>query len=177
MSLFQQLNEAATGAGLRFIVIGGHAVMVHGHQRGTDDADILIDKAERERWHQLIQRLGYRQAHDGGIFLQYQPLQPDWWNLDLMLVPPDTFQRLLAEVRACEVEGAAVVVPSLQHLMALKLHALKHARGLRVLKDMDDVAHLILANRVDVRSEWFRQLCLKHGTAELHERLLRLGTE
>ena len=47
MSLFNRLNEAAMPAGLRFIVIGGNAVISHGYQRGTEDADILVDKEDR----------------------------------------------------------------------------------------------------------------------------------
>ena len=175
MSLFNRLNEAAMQAGLRFIVIGGHAVISHGYQRGTEDADILVDKEDRARWRALVEGLGYRFRHDGGAFLQFTSPDAAWWDLDLMLVPAATFQELLRDAGPAQVEGAAVVVPSLQHLLALKLHALKHARGLRVLKDMDDVAHLLLDNGVDVRAEWVRQLFEKHGTPELYERILRLA--
>ena len=175
MSLFARLNEAATQAGLRFIVIGGHAVISHGYQRGTEDADLLVDKAERARWQALVEGLGFHFKHDGGAFLQFTSPDTTWWDLDLMLVPAATFQQLLNDVRPAQVEGAAVLVPSLPHLLALKLHALKHARGLRVLKDMDDVAHLLLDNGVDVRAEWVRQLFEKHGTPEHYERILRLA--
>lgn len=70
-----------------------------------------------------------------------------------------------------------MAVPSLQHLFALKIHALKHGKGLRVLKDLDDVANRVLANRVDVRSEWFCQLFEKHGNMEWHERIARILAE
>ena len=66
MSLFRQLNEAAARHGLRFLVIGGHAVIEHGYQRGTEDADILVCKDDRERWRQIVQQLGYKLFYDGG---------------------------------------------------------------------------------------------------------------
>jgi hypothetical protein len=37
MPLFAQLTEAATGSGLAFLVIGRHAVIQHGFQRGAED--------------------------------------------------------------------------------------------------------------------------------------------
>jgi len=37
VSLFERLNRAAAAPGLRFLVIGGHAVIEHGFQRGTAD--------------------------------------------------------------------------------------------------------------------------------------------
>ena len=54
-----------------------------------------------------------------------------------------------------------------------ELHEAAAATSLRFLKDRDDVAHLILVNRVDVHADWFKQLCLKHGTQEIYEQCLR----
>jgi hypothetical protein len=110
--------------------------------------------------------------HLGGI----ESKQPQQWNLDLMLVPEDTFARLLEAAKPANLEGAAVVVPSLEHLLALKIHALKHGHGLRVLKDMTDVAQLMTVNRVDPKSAWLIGLFEKHGTPELHERISQLLT-
>jgi hypothetical protein len=76
--------------------------------------------------------------------------------VDLMLVPADTFARLLDSAKPAQLEGASVVVPSLEHLLSLKIHALKHGQGLRVLKDMTDVAQLLSVNRVDPRADWVR---------------------
>ncbi|MEK7685307.1 MAG: nucleotidyltransferase family protein [Verrucomicrobiota bacterium] len=177
MSVFEQLNREAAKQELRFIVIGGHAVMQHGYQRGTEDADILVDKNDRVLWQRIAEGLGYKFHHDGGAFLQYDAPEAAAWDLDIMLVPAETFHRLWAEIQPSQLEGASVAVPSLQHLLALKIHALKHGHGLRVLKDMDDVANLVLANRVDVRSEWFRQLFEKHGNMKLYERIVRILAE
>jgi len=61
----------------------------------------------------------------------------------------------------------------LEHLLALKLHALKHARPPRDLKDLADVVQLAVANGLDVRAEMFRALCLTYATPELHDRIVR----
>jgi predicted nucleotidyltransferase len=94
-----------------------------------------------------------------------------------MLVNASTFAKMVYEAETDTLEGQIVKLPSLDHLLALKLHALKNARGIRVLKDMDDVANLITNNRIDVRSTQFRELVLKYGTAELYEKLSSLCTE
>ena len=63
--------------------------------------------------------------------------------------------------------------PSLEHLVALKLHVLKQNLPHRMLGDMDDVINLLLVNRVDLRQEKWRQLFVKYGSLELYEKVLR----
>jgi predicted nucleotidyltransferase len=176
MSLFEQLNREATKRDLRFLVIGGHAVIEHGFQRGTDDADILICRSDVVQWCEVAKNLGYQMLRDGGTFMQFESREAQQWNLDLMVVPEQTFNGLLAAAKAARLEGAAVAVPSLEHLLALKVHALKHGRGLRVLKDMTDVAQLLIVNRIDPKSDWLRALFEKHGDMGIYERVIQLLT-
>jgi hypothetical protein len=68
VSLFEQLTRAATLSGLRFLVIGGHAVIEHGFQRGTEDADILVTRDDRDAWMKIIADLGYKLVRDGARF-------------------------------------------------------------------------------------------------------------
>jgi hypothetical protein len=42
-----------------------------------------------------------------------------------------------------------------------------------MLGDMDDVINLVLANRVDLRLEKWRQLFVKHGNLDLYEKAVR----
>ena len=174
MSLFNLLNESAARHGLRFLVIGGHAAIEHGVQRGTEDADILVSKDDREHWQSLVEKLGYKLFHDGGTFLQFESTDPLQWDLDLMLVPAEVLARVLETAKPASLEGAALVVPSLEYLLRLKIHALKHGKGLRVLKDLTDVAQLLSVNRVDPNAGWLRALFEKHGDPELYERVVKL---
>ena len=177
MPIFDQLSRAAEERGLKFLVIGAHAVMRHGFMRATEDVDILVQREDRPLWEQLVQDLGYGLFHDGGTFLQLTPPGGVGWELDLMLVPAPTFEKMLAEAQPARMEGAAVLVPSLDHLLALKFHALKNGKGLRVLKDLEDVIQLVKANRVDVSAASFRQLCEKHATRVIYEQLIRACAE
>jgi hypothetical protein len=173
MSVFGQLSREAGKRRLDFLVIGAHAVICHGFVRGTDDADILVRKEDQRQWEEMLRELGYKVIHDGGSFLQFESADEACWDLDLMLVPADSFGKLMAEAKVVGLDGTSVRIPCLDHLFRLKIHALKHGQGLRRLKDLDDVIRLALANGVDVRSESFRQLFVKYGDLKVYEQVLQ----
>ena len=47
--LYRQSNEL----GLKFLLIGGHAVGQHGYGRMTEDVDLLICADDKAAWHQF----------------------------------------------------------------------------------------------------------------------------
>ena len=77
------------------------------------------------------------------------------------------------ESKEIEVSGHKVKIPALDHLLALKLHVLKQNLGHRVIKDLDDVIRLVLANKVAIQSEHYKKLFDKYGTIEDYERVLK----
>ncbi len=48
MALFEPVFEALNAAGARYVVVGGVAVVLHGHARLTADLDIAVDLSPRE---------------------------------------------------------------------------------------------------------------------------------
>jgi len=89
------------------------------------------------------------------------------------LVREKTFQPMFAASREVDLYGTHSRIPSLEHLLALKIHALKNTRLHRFLKDFLDVENLIRINQLDIKSENVRQLFLKYGTVELYEKVSR----
>jgi hypothetical protein len=75
-----------------------------------------------------------------------------------MLVQQPTFQAMLAAAREVEILGAPVRIPSLDHLIALKLHALKHGRAHRFLKDFQDIEGLARIGGLDLTAEKVRSV-------------------
>jgi len=175
VEIYGRLKAAAARRGLRFILIGGHAVNLHGYARSTADLDLLICRDDRDAWVSATAELGYTVSRDGVTFLQLMPSQVAEWPLDLMLVGRDTFEEMVRAAQPMRLFGEEVLVASLPHLLALKLHALKHTNVGRVLKDYEDVLNLATVNNLDLRSDEFRHLCLRYGTPELYERILRLS--
>lgn len=177
MPLFASIVGEAARRNLRFLVIGGHAVAHHGYLRTTEDADILVAREDRGHWLELAGQVGLTLFHDGGTFLQFKPAETAGWRLDVMLVNANTFAKMAACAGQGRLEDQPVLMPALDHLLALKLHALKHAKGIRVLKDFDDVVNLIVNNRIDVRAPSFQELVLKYGTNELYDKLVHACAE
>jgi hypothetical protein len=169
------LTQRAVEAGLSFVVIGAHAVAAHGFSRATTDLDIITDKAQRAGWVALLAGLGYKQSQDGGSFLQFTAPEPDQWDVDVLLTDEATFTKFRSAAAKAVIAETVVWVPALDHLLALKLHALKNGNAARFLKDLEDIINLIVANKVDVQGASFKQLMEKFGTPELYEKITRLS--
>jgi hypothetical protein len=43
---------------------------------------------------------------------------------------------------------------------------------MREFKDAADIVQLVIANKIDVRSGKFKQLCLRYGTEELYRKIV-----
>ena len=171
MGLFQAIDLEARKRELQFLVIGGLAVNFHGYSRDTADLDLLIHQDAREQWLLLLAELGYSVLRDEEAFIQLSPPQEGAWPVDLMLVREPTFRPIFDHGKEVEMYGARLLIPTLEHLLALKLHALKHAHPGRFLKDFLDVENLVKVNQVDSRSNGVRQMFLKYGTIELYEKI------
>jgi hypothetical protein len=47
--MFEPIFAALAERGVRFVVVGGVAVVLHGHSRSTVDLDLVIDPESGER--------------------------------------------------------------------------------------------------------------------------------
>jgi predicted nucleotidyltransferase len=176
VAFFTELETEARARGLDFLVIGGLAVNFYGYSRDTADLDLLIQKDDRTAWLELFITLKYAVEHDAGPFVQLTPPQSGAWPVDLMLVAEPTFKPMLSESKEVDMYGARMRIPNLLHLLALKLHALKHTRAHRFLKDFQDVEGLVRINKLDLRAKNVRELFLKYGNLDLYEKIRRAYT-
>jgi hypothetical protein len=173
VSFFATIHEEAARRKLRFLVIGGLAVNHYGYSRDTGDLDFFVSQNDRVTWMELLKYFGYASHNDGGYFIQYNPPAQNAWPVDLMLVQEKTFTPILSAGQPAEFFGVKTIVPSLEHLIALKLHALKNTRMTRFLKDFLDVEYLIRLNRLDVKSKSICELFEKYGTPDLYDKISR----
>jgi predicted nucleotidyltransferase len=171
MGLFQTINLEARNRKLEFLVIGGLAVNFHGYSRDSADLDLLIRREVREQWLAMFAELGYSVDKEKDAFIQLSPPKEGAWPVDLMMVREPTFRPMLENGKEVEMFGARMLIPCLEHLLALKLHALKHSHLGRFLKDFLDVENLVRVNKVNLRSNKIRQLFAKYGTMELYEKV------
>jgi len=158
---------------LRFLVIGGYAVAAHGHTRATFDVDFLVRRAERDDWFTRLLAAGMKLFGATNAFAQFsQNLDGD--GLDLMFVDEPTFDRMWQASEDRDFGDGRARVPSLDHLLALKLHALKQALPHRTSKDAEDVEMLARRNGLNLRDPRYEELFLKYGNRELYDTFLRL---
>lgn len=173
MGFFEQISAEARSRELQFLIIGGLAVNFYGYSRETADVDLLVQRDQHAVWRELFRQLGYTLEQDAETFVQLAPPRSGEWPVDLMLVREPTFAPMLADSRQVEMYGTLVRIPSLPHLLALKLHALKHTRPHRFLKDFQDVEGLVRINQLELKSEKIREIFLKYGNLDLYEKILR----
>jgi predicted nucleotidyltransferase len=167
----QEIAKKAADAGISFLVIGGYAVLAHGYSRTTDDLDLIVQRGRRAQLGALLGNLGMSIKNDAVNFIQFDSENKAGMAVDLMFVSEEVFGRLEQAAIDAKVEGVPVRVVSLLHLIALKCHSFQNSKSIRRLKDMDDLVQLILVNRLDLKEPELRAMILKHGNAELYEKL------
>jgi hypothetical protein len=173
MELADFIQLACKEPPLRFLVIGGYAIAAHGHTRATFDVDFLVRRAERDAWVARLTAAGLKRFGETNAFAQFtQPQGGD--GLDLMYVDEPTFDRMWQASEQRDFGGTSGRVPCLDHVLALKLHALKQAPPHRTSKDAEDVEMLIRRNGLNLSDPRYEQLFLKYGSQELYDTFVRL---
>ncbi|MEQ1860625.1 MAG: hypothetical protein ABMA13_11880 [Chthoniobacteraceae bacterium] len=173
MSFFTDLCQRAAAANLPFLLIGGHAVIAYGYPRQTRDLDLLVHENDRRRWDELITSFGFKQYQVARVFHMYHPIDRTLPPVDLMLVNAQTFGKLSAGAIEKTVLDCTVRVPSLAHLIALKLHALSSGAEHRHELDMGDVITLVQLNHVDLASPEYGEIVDRYANPAVRAELIR----
>ena len=118
-----------------------------------------------------MEKAGYKKVLLQQNFVQLQSNRLSLLDVDFMFVDQDTLKKIMTEGEKLKIVGQTFIVPSLYHLIALKLHSIKHNTKIRLTKDFPDIINLIRINRVNVKDKKFKELCLKYGTAEIYDRI------
>ena len=130
----------------------------------------MIVSSDFEKAKQVAQRCGYRQYVHQDLCARFADHENEWPPLDLVFVDQETFLNIVKEARSVEMMGRKLLVPSAEHLIALKLHAVKNDPK-REAKDLNDIFEVIKVQELDVRAPKFKDFCLKFGNADLFERI------
>src|SRR5215469_9473789 len=171
-SVFITLNEA----GVPFLVIGGHAVVLHGHLRNTFDLDLLIADSQLAMARAALINLGYRTYFETDAFLQLQApehLPP----LDLMIVDDQTFARIEVTANQKVLDGRQIRIPDALRLIALKLHATRDPARRTTETDWQDIAGLVRASNRNLEDPELQAIISQYGgpeaLTEIQRRVIR----
>ena len=163
MPIYATVFDALQQDDIPFLVIGGHAVVLQGHQRNTFDLDLLISEFSLPATKSVLERLGYTPYFESGAFLQLTPrtgLSP----LDLMIVDETTFTRLSRFTEARVLDERTIRIPDPKRLVAMKLHALKAASRLNREKDWNDIVGVIRASNLSIEDPEFQEIVQQYGS-------------
>ncbi len=156
MSIFEPILARLNEEGGRYVVVGGLAVVLHGHARLTVDLDLVVDLAPDAARRTIAALLGlglrplapvdaYEFADNAlrqrwiaekgmRVFSLYDPDQP-LRTVDLFVESPIDFEELWRESEVVPLRSTAIRVASIPHLIRMKTLA-----GRR--QDRDDLEKL-----------------------------------
>lgn len=171
-SVFHLISDLTHEEGVSCVLIGGFAINYYRVTRQTADVDFLITKTDFNKIASLLEKAGYKKTLLEENFAQLQRSRLSLLDVDFMFVDDETLTKIKKEGKKITIAGQKLIVPSLLHLIALKLHSIKFNTKIRLMKDLPDIINLIRINQVDIKNKEFKELCLKYGTADLYQKIL-----
>lgn len=154
--LFEPVIHALNEDRVRYVVVGGLAVVLHGHARLTADLDLIVDLAPEEasRAMECLTRLGLRPRAPVDPRSFADPAQRRSWieekgmtvlgmwaparpmlSVDVFVDTPIPFDELFAAATLLQLRTTTVRVASIEHVIRLKQIADRPV-------DRDDIAAL-----------------------------------
>ncbi len=141
MPIFDPVFSALNKAGVRYVVVGGLAVVLHGYARLTADVDIVLDlePAQTKKAMRALKKLGLKARAPVDPEAFADPVQRESWvinkgmtvfslyspenpllSLDLFVRDPIPFKRLWSRSEKIDLGGAWVRIASIDDLIAMK---------------------------------------------------------
>ena len=173
-SIFQLISNLMNEEKTSCVLIGGFAVNFHKVSRATADVDFLITKEDFNKISGFLIKAGFKELSAHENFAHFESSRLGSVGVDFMFVDQEVFGKIKEDGQRFKIGKNAFVVPSLNHLIALKLHSMKFNLKDRLAKDFPDVIGLIRTNRLNIHEDSFKELCLKFGSEEIYQRILEV---
>ncbi|MBI2119155.1 MAG: nucleotidyltransferase [Elusimicrobia bacterium] len=173
-TVFHLIGKLTKNEHISCVLIGGFAINYYKVTRQTLDVDFLITKTDFERIENLLNQEGYKKDFIEKVFIRLKNSgkQLNLMDINFMFVEKETLDKIIQEGKEIVIGGQKFFIPSLSHLIALKLHSIKYNPHLRELKDLPDIVNLIRMNNINTKDKKFKELCLKYGTEDLYQKIL-----
>ena len=171
-TIFHLISAILQDEGVPCVLIGGFAVNYYKVTRQTADIDFLITESDFKKISNLLEKEGYKEEYKQKAFTRLTTNSDYLLDLDFIFVDRETLSKIINKGSEIKIAEQKFIVPSLNHLIALKLHSIKNNPKLRMSKDLPDIIELIKINKVDAKNKDFKDLCIKYGTQELYNEIL-----
>ena len=133
--------------GFRMAVIGGVALAAYGHPRLTLDLDVVTESAAQDPFVAMMESRGFETLHRSPGYSNHHHAERG--RVDVMYVRGETCDRLFAAAKAVTgPQGRSMYVPKPEHLIAMKVQAVRDAPE-RLWQDLADIGFLLRLDGVD----------------------------
>ena len=135
--------------GFPFAVVGAFGLHAFGVTRATQDLDMATDATAQAKLVAFLESLGYETLHMSEGYSNHLHANPSFGRVDFVYLRGETSRRLFGGCRdRFTLGGRPVPVPRAEHLVAMKVQALKNDPG-RSFQDLADVRSLLLLTDID----------------------------
>lgn len=156
--------------GIRYALAGGNALVAWGHDRPTHDADFAVDGAHRQRVVAHAETLGYQTTFVSASFSNHHHPDSALGHVDFLYVYGSTADALFADAETRTTMNVELPVLAPEHLIAMKVHAMKQS-PMRVLIDAPDIAYLLTLPGLDHAR--IREYFSQHGLLKIYDELTK----
>jgi hypothetical protein len=147
--VFSTVADFLEGEGFPVAIVGAFGLHAYGITRATQDLDFVTDTVARPKIIAFLESLGYDTLYASEGYSNHVHGDPSLGRVDFVYVGGET-RRLLFE--GCRerstLGGRPLKVPRAEHLIAMKVQAIKNDPR-RALQDLADVRSLLLLPGID----------------------------
>lgn len=161
-------SEFLEKEGIRHALAGGNALLAWGLQRMTYDVDLAVDGTQSARVIRHAESLGYETTFASEAFSNHYHPDPNLGHVDFLYLYAQTADALFNSARPRQAAGIDLPVLQPEHLIAMKVQAMKSS-PMRVLIDAPDIAFLLSLPGLD--RERVREYFDKHGLLKIYDEL------
>ncbi len=154
------------------LLIGGYSLPAYGVMRQTLDVDCLIVETEIGCLDGILSEAGYVEQERTENFVRYSHPHVYLMDVDIVLVDQNTFRKMTEASMVYRLGEMEIRVPSLIHLIALKLHAVKNNPE-RENRDLGDIAELLKANPGKLSMTDLKSVCAGYGPDGVFSKIKR----
>lgn len=167
--MLARLAEFLEARGHSYAVIGGVGLAGYGMSRATVDLDLVLDASAQADIIPFLESIGYETLYRSTGYSNHQHSEPAMGSVDLVYVRDETSRRVFAATRDLDGPGGRKVpIPSPEHLIAMKVVAMKNDPA-RTYQDLADIRFLLTLPDVD--REAVRAQFEKHGILDRYHEL------
>jgi hypothetical protein len=143
------VSEFLEEKGFRYAVIGGIALASYGMPRTTLDVDFIVELAAQDDLIRFLESRGYQTLHRSTGYSNHAHPDPTWGSIDFVYAGGDTGRKIFAETTLHSgPRGVEIPLPKPEHLVALKILAMKNDPG-RTFQEMADIRFLLNLPGID----------------------------